>query len=170
MAETTAFAFRLPPELKAAAKALTQTWFYVWQKDGKRTVRGVNPSSINEALVYLAHTGVRQTLEDLEPDVQSASREYEQWQGVAQFFLSNPAAERALPANFAEGSPARELVQEWIDDMQQQAETDESLADHPDISGTSRQEALDQLASAQRTLAGRVAAKGALQRALSVKI
>src|SRR5437016_49126 len=115
MANTTAFALRMPPEFKWAAKALTQTQFYEWSDtDPPRTVRSFGQWSVNGAILQLIQIGMGRTLEILEPELRQASAEHEAWYQIVAFFLSNPVADTAIAANFGNDTAARSFIEKHM--------------------------------------------------------
>ncbi len=151
-----AFAFRMPPELKAAAVALAKTHFSEWKEDGSQTVRNVNPSSINDALIYLMRTGVRHAAHYIEHDLNEAKRNVETWKGFIQFFLDNPSIDHVNASDFPEGSEMR----------RDQEIDDDNNKDTGAPTGTSREDAFEGMAIAQKLLTTRTNAKAALLSAL----
>ncbi len=154
MSDRSAFALRLTPDLKAAAKALTKTSFLEPTGNGLKTFNHIVLPSINEAILYLMRQGARTVLHDLEPEIASARDEHTAWQEVAQFFLGNPAADWALPTNFPINTPARKLTEDhvatFIDDETSETEEVEALSER----AISRRTALEELSMSQNALAG----------------
>ena len=71
----TSFAFRLPPELKAGAKALTKVNLYRPSRNGKPGyVDAVSTYSINDALVTLATIGLEKMAEIVQANLDKATR------------------------------------------------------------------------------------------------
>jgi hypothetical protein len=163
---TEAFALRMPPELKRAAKALTEVGF-LEPGTHEGTFNHICPRSINDAIVYLTRTGIRQTLACLEKEIIRVREEHALWQEFVSFFMNNPTADMAFPVNFPEGSTARR----WISDALK--ETESVLQDGEDpndygclVDGVNRASAADEFARSQRMLMKLIDAKGMLQKAL----
>jgi hypothetical protein len=154
MATTANFALRMTPELKIAAKALTEVGFEEPLAEGGK-FNHIRPSSINEAILYLMRSGIRATLAHIERQIAKTSAEHQMWEEIVSFFISHPTDRFALPANFAEGSNARAFISKCMD------EDPEGLDE-----GFDRTEATDEFAGTQRQLFKLIEAKGQLQRAL----
>ena len=164
MSEKSTFALRLPPELKAAARALTSTSFIEPVGDGSGLVNHIALRSINEAILFLMRKGVKAVLHDLEPEIAAARDEHAAWQEVVRFFLANPAADWALPTNFPDDTPARKLADEHVSAFADDEPSGTDDVDALSERAISRRTALEELSISQNVLASRIATKGALQR------
>ncbi|MCJ2055916.1 hypothetical protein MKL09_05050 [Methylobacterium sp. J-048] len=178
MAETTAFALRMPPEIKAAAKALIKVPFEEPSDRGGDYINSIFLGSINDALCYLLKTGLKGTLVHLDAGIADYSRRAAisgEWMA---WFLQNPAASNILPHNLPEGSLGRQELEKMM------APDDRKFTDRPvdpDIeamvlaepepwaSGVSRREATDEYAHEQRMLYSLTEAKGVIQKALAAR-
>lgn len=159
MAETSNFALRMPPELKEAAKALSNVYFdEIWLEDGKELCKLHFFGSINESLIFLMRKGLDVTLELIEKDIARNAEEMAMWQEFVSFFMQNAAARNALPANFAPGSKARGFLTECME------EDPEGWGD-----GIDRAYATDEFASKQRKVFSLTEVKGFIQKALGGK-
>lgn len=176
MAETSAFALRMPPEIKEAAKALVKVPFDEPATRGGGYLNSIFLGSINDALCYLLKTGLKGTLVHLDKAIAdytnrvAISGEWMAW------FLQNPAASNILPHNLPEGSLGRqELEKLMAPNEQQRAEPDADpivdgflmAEDERWASGVSRREATDEYAYEQRRLYELTEAKGVIQKALA---
>ena len=167
MTDTTTFAFRLPPELKAAAKALTEVVFYRPSRYGSKYADvGYSPRSINDALVTLATFGLVEVAEHIQTALDKTNDELKPLAELMSFFLANPVADSARAPNFAEGSPARALLEADARALLAEQEHDDSLAG---IEGgvMSRDTAAQEYAGTQHAILRLTAAKGAIQKALA---
>lgn len=160
MAETSAFALRMPPEVKAAAKALTKVAFEEPSDKGEGYVNSVFLGSINDALCYLLKTGLKGTLVHLDAAIAEYAGRVAVSGELMAWFLQNPAASNILPHNLPEGARARDWLQEVM--------APDGVEDEDWTGGMSRREAADEYASEQRRLYNLTEAKGVIQKALAV--
>lgn len=165
MADTSNFALRMPPEIKTAAKALTnRISFNEPMADKPGYIRNIYLGSINEALVYLMKTGLRQTLEYIDEALIEKTERLNAYQDFMTFFLANPAAKEVRPANLAEGSAGRKWIEEAVaeyDPHPDEAEYDPSVI--------SRREASSEYSTYQEWVFRLTEAKGTIQMALMTK-
>lgn len=165
MSTTSNFALRMPPEIKTAAKALTnRIAFNEPMADKPGFIRHVALGSINEALVYLMKTGLRQTLEYVDQALAEKTEELNAYQDFMAFLLANPAAREVRPANLAEGSAGRK----WLEGAIAEYES------HPDEEGydpgvMTRRDATLDYSALQEWVFRLTEAKGAIQMALISK-
>jgi hypothetical protein len=108
---TTSFALRMPPEVKEAAKALSQRGVYIAHPDNTYSAF----DSINGALCFLLDVGARGVRDMLKANLADATKEHTNWTGIMRFFLDNPSAATALPFNFPEGSIERKEIENLIE-------------------------------------------------------
>jgi hypothetical protein len=144
------FALRMPPAVKAAALALTKSSFYEWGDDDV-TIRAVEPSSINTALIYLLESGLLPALQHLEKEIVRNEKRLRAWHDVAGFFINNRTATHADFNDLTIGPAGRTLIEEH--------ERDEVKI--------SREWAFHNLSNEQWKLDGRIATRIALQQALN---
>jgi hypothetical protein len=146
----------MPPELKDAAKALTNADLYrPSRKGGPGKMDAVHTCSINETLLSLARLGLEQMFEIVQSNLEQRRKELEPYSELMAFFLADPVLEKATIANFPSGSPARYLF----------AENDEQREmGHPDE--WTRADAALEYSLAQRVVQRLTAAKGAILKAL----
>ena len=151
-AKEKAFSFRMPAEVKAAAVALTKTYFDEPKEDGSQQLRVVSPSSINEALIYLLKTGSEVVSRRLTLEIEKAKGQREAWKDFVQFFMDNPDLDRVTLEDLQEGSSMRRYQE--IDD-----ENNKHTGSPP---GTSREEAFEEMSNAQKLVIYRTRARDAL--------
>lgn len=174
MAETTPFALRMPPEIKAAAKSLTKVLFHEPSSRGEDYVNSIFLGSINDALCYLLKTGLKGTLVHLDNEIAEYTKRVAisgEWMA---WFLQNPAASNILPHNLPEGSKGRKDLEERMAPVEyepgERAADDEFLIEeNPWAGGVSRREVTGEYANEQRILYSLTEAKGAIQKALAAR-
>ena len=161
MAGTVNFALRLPPELKAAAKALTAVFLYKPSANREEGyVDGIPTDSVNEALISLMRCGLKPMLGYAQAALDEASERHEPLHELMGFFMANPTADRARTVNFAGKSKVRAFIEADL------AAHVANVAEHlPD--GVDRAWVADEYAISQRNLLNLTAAKGAIQKALA---
>ena len=158
MAETSAFALRMPPEFKAAAKALTKVGFDEPSHLGEGYINNIWLRSINDALCYLLRTGLKGTLTHIDAAIADFTKRVAVSGEMMTWFLQNPAASNILPHNLPEGSVARAELQE--------AMFTDGIENEGWAGGMSRREVTQDYASEQQRLYDLVEAKGVIQKAL----
>ena len=161
MAETSAFALRMPPEIKAAAKALTKVGFDEPSDRGEGYINNVWLHSINDALCYLLKTGLKGTLTHIDVAIADFTNRVAISGEMMAWFLQNPAASNILPHNLPEGSRARADLQEGM--------CPDGVEDEAWAGGMSRREATQNYAAEQQRLYDLVEAKGVIQKALAAR-
>lgn len=161
MAETSAFALRMPPEIKAAAKALTKVGFDEPSDRGEGYINNVWLHSINDALCYLLKTGLRGTLTHIDAAIADYTDRVAVSGEMMTWFLQNPAASNILPHNLPQGSHARAELQEIM--------SPDGVEDEDWIGGMSRRQVTHDYAGEQQRLYDLVEAKGVIQKALAAK-
>ena len=156
----TSFAFRLPPELKAAAKALSKVrGLYRPSRNGKPGMEDwVSTYSINDALVTLATIGLEKMAEIVQANLDKATREQEAYAELMAFFLANPLTEVAKATDFPVGSPGQTLIES--DGMEYGEGEDGGEL------GWDRNLAAQYYTSTQHQILYLTGAKGAIQKAL----
>jgi hypothetical protein len=183
----------MPPQMKEAAKALVGIIFFE-PAPGETGYEGLGKiiacRSINDALLYLLLTGMRQALPHIEYELTKCQQADEVFKELVSFFLKHPAARHALPANFAEGSEARRFIERVIWDYEcldsEQDEDERPIGPEPPPTianesesgwlkgqyarsdGYPRESATTSFADNQQTIFKLTAAKGAIQKALSL--
>jgi hypothetical protein len=154
MTTFTSFEMRMLPEVEEAAMELTKVSFY----DGRDYAYHITPYNMSSALLYLVFAGLRETLKNLENEIDRTVKQEAELKEVMSFFISNPCAKRALPYNFPEASPARtfllQMIANWDDDDR--------------VAGAARPVVADLFAGTQQDLLRLIEAKGAVQRALKL--
>src|SRR4051794_12835853 len=105
MTEVATYLLRMPPDLKEAAKALTQVAF-----TDPSLHRHIWPRSVNQALIYLAKKGVWAMMPHLEAELARVTEEYKALEEIMTFLINNPSTKSALPSNFPEGSRAKTYI------------------------------------------------------------
>ena len=165
----TSFAFRLPPELKAAAKALTKVNLYRPSRNGKPGyVDGVSTYSINDALVTLATIGLEKMAEIVQANLDKATKEQEAYAELMAFFLANPITEVANATDFPVGSPARVLIELTDEDAKAQEASEKEWGREVSYPrGCHRNEAAERYTGTQHQIMHLTSAKGAILKALA---
>lgn len=109
-ATTTPFVLRLPPEMKAAAAALTNASAQLGPEllGGHATTAG--PASINATLNYLLLEGAYPIRDRLRTTLTRLRAVREAGGQAVRFLLDNPNAQRVCASDLPEGSTARQLV------------------------------------------------------------
>lgn len=161
MAETSAFALRMPPEIKEAAKALTKVGFDEPSYKGEGYINNIWLHSINDALCYLLRTGLKGTLTHIDAAIVEFTNKVAISGEMMAWFLQNPAASNILPHNLPEGSRARAELEEI---MSPDGTEDEDWA-----GGMSRRQVTQDYAGEQQRLYDLVEAKGVIQKALAAR-
>ncbi|MGE8128939.1 hypothetical protein ACQKQD_18360 [Methylobacterium sp. NPDC080182] len=161
MAETSAFALRMPPEIKAAAKALTKVGFDEPSDAGEGLINNIWCHSINDALCYLLRTGLKGTLTHIDTAIADFTKKVAISGEMMAWFLQNPAASNILPHNLPEASPARAELQEIM--------FPDGVEDEQWTGGMSRREVTQSYAGEQQRLYDLVEAKGVIQKALAAR-
>lgn len=162
VAETTSFALRVPPAIKEAAKALTHRGIYLERSQDDGTLISGRPdtSSINAAFVFLLREGLMSAKRLVEKNIERVnSADFIPYSEIMKFFLDNPAARAAFPANFPDGSPARTLLE--------RIEAQEADTDGEEVEGFHRSDVSMYYAMAQQEIYALTEALGAIQRALA---
>lgn len=160
------FALRLPPEVKAAAVALSKapSIFEMVEEEGQESWYGTygTGGSINDALNSLLLRGIASSSKIVSTYLKHQRDECVPWKDIAKFFLDNPAASYAFPVNFDADSAARKLIQRDIESWVE-SNPDIDPADIPE--GMDRQTAMAGLASLESEIWRLTEALGALQKA-----
>lgn len=163
---TTSFALRIDPDLKAAAKALTQPWVSFdipMPEREEHAARPVYLRSINEAFQFLIETGLGPTLGHIDAAVAQCRGEHDALSEVAKFFMDNPAATEARPTDLSDGSRGRDYLAHQIAVAIEEEGEDNAWASLP------RDHVFAEYTDIQRRLMALTAAKGAIQKALTNK-
>jgi len=154
---SSAFALRMPPEVKEAARELSATFFDEPSDRGEGRTNMVGfGKSINEALNYLLRRGLHTTYATLQNYLLEVQQQQDRWNAYMAFFMANPAARNVLPFNLPEGSQPRVWLEEL---MELQPEDFPEGADRPWVA--------DEYAGTQRHLESLSRAIGAIQRAIA---
>lgn len=161
MAETSAFALRMPPEIKAAAKALTKVGFDEPSDRGEGYINNIWLHSINDALCYLLKTGLKGTLIHIDAAIADFTNRVAISGEIMAWFLQNPAASNVLPHNLPEDSRARAALQEIM--------SPDGVEDEDWAGGMSRRQVTHDYAGEQQRLYELVEAKGVIQKALAAQ-
>jgi hypothetical protein len=174
------FTFRLRPEIKAAAETLCKTFIVEAEElakdggmrlvhyfeDGQAKRRWDPNETTNSVMNRLVLIGLREVLKDVVASHQRAVIQCEAWQQVGQFLLANPEATHVEPGDFEPGTPAEkmltELYEEWTTAYNKEA--DNSMPYN-----TYREDAIGELASAERVLKALTKAKEGIEAALGAE-
>ena len=105
MSDTVNFAFRLPPELKAAAQALNKANMALPFLTKSRYVHRIDAGSINEALVSLATLGLEVAAEHVQWSLDRQTENQKQLTELMCFFMNNLTANEPLPPTSLQGRP-----------------------------------------------------------------
>ena len=154
---TSAFALRMPPEVKEAARELSNTYFHEPSDKGEEYVNSVAfGKSINEALNFLLLRGLRTTHQIVQDYSAEVQKEHDRFSTFMTFFMANPIARNVCPFNLPEDSEPRKWLKAV---MELQPEDFPEGADRPWVA--------DEYASTQRHLEQLSRTVGAIQRALA---
>lgn len=152
------FALRLPPDIKAAAVALSKlssVYVLTAEADGGTVFSNARlTGSINDVLNSLLWYGMVTATDIINQYLEFKRHECAPWKEITKFFLDHPPAINAVAMNFAEGSAARKLVDDL---MEREGE------DFPD--GVDKHTAIQQLSLHETEIWKLTEALGALQRA-----
>lgn len=141
---------QLSPELKKAARMLSNTTF---NEPNVKLGFGHHPvhlSSTNDAIAYLVKKGMKYTLGLIDQQISRDKESLEIWEPMVAFLLQDPAADSIEASNFTEGSPA------WDHLMQLESEGQ---------TGILRADAMRMLADTQESLSSLMRAKEAIEEA-----
>jgi hypothetical protein len=119
----------LPPEIRAAADALSRTYFYgrELRDDGEMHSLDGGPTSLHEALIYLMKHGLKPVLAMVKDAREKEECRYDEYRILMSVSEVNPNADSTSLDLYDEGSPERLIVEHapfWEDDDEEGMPTD----------------------------------------------
>lgn len=105
------FPLVLSSGMMSAASAVTEA----------ESIRFGAPISINETFVQLVGRGLRGMLAQVELSEEVVQRSQEPLREILEFLEAHPQADRARPADFADGSKARAFIEQELRSRQEDA-------------------------------------------------
>lgn len=159
------FALRLPPALKAAAKAVAAVhWLEYDHADGVQTF---DASSINRVLVSLLELGLARWLELLNATIEAKQIELDRFGMMMAILLAHPEKTIINPEDLAPGSTARQWVVDYA------ASNMDSFADGETTvrpEGAERAVVAEELAMVQRRVSTLTEARAEIEHILATAV
>jgi hypothetical protein len=178
-----AFSLRMPPHVREAADALIGITFSEPTPRQAGLMNHVGFWNTNSALLYLIKAGMKGALIHIERELAKHQEADAVFRELVDFFMRHPAAAHVTAANFAEGSEVRRFIEHlmWaIEDERPSGPEPPSTTANECVRGfvsggelgdigLPRKAATEWLTENQDDIFRLTAAKGAIQKALSLR-
>lgn len=110
MRPLSAFALRMPHEVKDAARALSQCYFHEWDKTGKTTVKAWGGGSINDVLNDLLRQGLTYCQPLVAAAIDRVKAKREPFAKMAAYLIAEPDAGGVRASDFPNDAELSKLL------------------------------------------------------------